>query len=166
MSASSWPACDKAFRLPETHRSDCTKVSAFSWPSCDKAFRLPESHTSLTAPKCLRFYDHHVTKHSDCPRHTGLTAPKCLRLHYHNVTKHSDCPFWRWSLRITSNYTSHLPGEELWKRKWRRWTTAGAPSRGWSVTDRGGGASLLPYPPAGVTGGNSPRVIKPLYEVQ
>ena len=44
------------------------------------------------------------------------------------------------------------PGEELWKWKWRRWTTAGAPSRGWPVTDRGGGASLLPYTPAGMTG--------------
>ena len=33
------------------------------------------------------------------------------------------------------------PGEELWKRKWRTWTTAGAPSRGWPVTDRDGGAS-------------------------
>ena len=28
-----------------------------------------------------------------------------------------------------------------------RWTTAGAPSRGWPVTDRGGGASLLPLMP-------------------
>ena len=28
----------------------------------------------------------------------------------------------------------------------------GAPSRGWPVTDRGGGASLLPYTPAGLTG--------------
>ena len=45
-------------------------------------------------------------------------------------------------------------GEELWKRKWRRWTTAGAPSRGWPVTDRGGGALLLSYTPTGVTGSN------------
>ena len=44
------------------------------------------------------------------------------------------------------------PGEELWKRKWRRWSTAGSPSRGWPVTDRGGRASLLPYMPAGMTG--------------
>ena len=44
------------------------------------------------------------------------------------------------------------PGKELWKRKWRTWPTAGAPSRGWPVTDRGGGASLLLYAPAGVTG--------------
>ena len=44
------------------------------------------------------------------------------------------------------------PVEELWKQKWRRWTTAGAQARGWPVTDRGGGASLLPYSPAGVMG--------------
>ena len=37
------------------------------------------------------------------------------------------------------------PGEELWKQKWRTWTKAGAPSRGWPVTDRDEGASLLPY---------------------
>ena len=30
------------------------------------------------------------------------------------------------------------PGEELWKQKWRTWTTAGAPSRVWPVTDMGG----------------------------
>ena len=30
----------------------------------------------------------------------------------------------------------------------------GAPSRGWPVTDRDGGASLLPYMPTGVTGSN------------
>ena len=42
--------------------------------------------------------------------------------------------------------------EELWKRKWRRWTTPEAPSRGWPMTDRDGRASLLPYMPAGVTG--------------
>ena len=44
------------------------------------------------------------------------------------------------------------PGEELWKRKWRTWTTAGAPSRGWPETVRGQGALLLPSTPAGVTG--------------
>ena len=34
-------------------------------------------------------------------------------------------------------------------------TTAGAsPSRGWPVTDRGGGASLLPYTPTGMKGSN------------
>ena len=42
--------------------------------------------------------------------------------------------------------------EELCEQKWRTWITAGAPSRGWPVTDRGGGASLLPCKPAGVTG--------------
>ena len=31
-------------------------------------------------------------------------------------------------------------------------TTAGAPSRGWPETDRGGRASLLPNMPAGVMG--------------
>ena len=46
------------------------------------------------------------------------------------------------------------PGEELWQRKWRTWTTAGAPSRGWPVTDTVGGASLLPCTPTGVTGSN------------
>ena len=49
------------------------------------------------------------------------------------------------------------PGEELWKQKWRTWTTAGAPSIGWWVTDRGGVASLLPYTPAGMTGSNQLR---------
>ena len=49
------------------------------------------------------------------------------------------------------------PGKELWKQKWRTWTTAGAPSIGWWVTDRGGVASLLPYTPAGMTGSNQLR---------
>ena len=40
------------------------------------------------------------------------------------------------------------------KQKWRTWTTAGAPSRGWPMTDRCGRASLLPYMPAGVMGSN------------
>ena len=42
--------------------------------------------------------------------------------------------------------------KNMGKRKWRRWTTAGAPSGGWPVTDRGGGASLLPHTTAGGTG--------------
>ena len=53
------------------------------------------------------------------------------------------------SARIPSNlkcqsHPQRQPGEELWKRRWRTWTTAGAPSRDWPVTDRGEGASLLP----------------------
>ena len=38
--------------------------------------------------------------------------------------------------------------------KWRTWTTAGAPSRGWPVVHSGGGTSLQCYTPAGVTGSN------------
>ena len=38
------------------------------------------------------------------------------------------------------------------EKKNKTWTTAGAPSRGWPVTDRDGGASFLPYTSAGVTG--------------
>ena len=41
-----------------------------------------------------------------------------------------------------------------WKQKWRRWTMTGAPSRGWPVTDSGGGTLLLPCKPTGVTGSN------------
>ena len=42
-------------------------------------------------------------------------------------------------------YTLHTTGLRIWP-------AAAAPSRGWPVTDRGGGASsLLPYTPAGVT---------------
>ena len=52
------------------------------------------------------------------------------------------------------------PGKELWKRKWRTWTTDGASSRGWPVTDRGGGASLLPSTPAGVTGSDGDDCMK------
>ena len=40
------------------------------------------------------------------------------------------------------------PGEELCADMKN---TAGTTSRGWLMTDRGGGASLLPYTPAGVT---------------
>ena len=38
------------------------------------------------------------------------------------------------------------------KTKTRIGTTAGAPSKGWPVTDRGGGALLLPYMQAGMMG--------------
>ena len=50
------------------------------------------------------------------------------------------------------------PGKELRKQKWRRWTTAGAPSNGWPVTDRGGGALLVPYMSAGVRGSDDDDV--------
>ena len=43
------------------------------------------------------------------------------------------------------------PGKEQQKRNGRRWTTAGAPSTGWPVIERGGGASSVPCTPAGVT---------------
>ena len=46
----------------------------------------------------------------------------------------------------------------FWKRNWWTRTTAGAPSRCWPMTDKGGGASLLPYTPAGVTGMNEWRL--------
>ena len=41
----------------------------------------------------------------------------------------------------------------------RTWTAAGASSRGWPVTARGGGASLLPYTPAGMMGSDDDKTI-------
>ena len=46
------------------------------------------------------------------------------------------------------------PGEKLWKQKKRTWITAWASSRGWPEKVGGGGALLLSYTPAGVTGSN------------
>ena len=36
----------------------------------------------------------------------------------------------------------------------------GAPSRGWPVIDRGGGALLVPYTPTGVTGSDDGEALK------
>ena len=82
-------------------------------------------------------------------------------LHYTCVCLHKNCAQLKliWPNPVAgpqwesgSVVDQRQPGEELWKQKWRRRTTAGTPSRGWLVTDRGGGASLPPYTSADVTG--------------
>ena len=114
---------------------------------------------------CLLYFSHLLQKaaHVECLGCHGNILT-CQKFSHQLKNKNHDSRKWRkdtFLLRILLCLflvDPRQPDEELWKQNWRTWTTCGAPSRGWPATDRDGGALLLPYMSAGVTGSNEMNV--------